>query len=210
MEDHYGILGISSTASQEEIKRAYRNLIKVWHPDICTRPNAHEQSIKIITAHKILSDPNTRRDYDYLRKQHQNARKHQTGTGDPARDGRFAQAQQKARQQAERSASKSLEDLLREAGRYIWQGEYSVRSQNYSFGSRLITGLKGFFLMVLIIVTFTGVAAPATIPLGIVVWQSLLRNGEFIGIGKLLSSTLMVTVFMLLFIIFIFQYALPH
>jgi hypothetical protein len=204
MEDHYAILDISPTASQEEIKRAYRNLIKVWHPDICTKPNAHEQSIKIITAHKILSDPNTRRDYDYLRKQHQSARNDRTSTGDPARDGRFARAQQEARQQAERAASKSLEDLLREAGRYIWQGEYSVRSQSYSFGSRLITGLKGIVLVALIITTFTGIAAPATIPLGIVVWQSLSRNGQFIGIGKLLSSTLMVAVFILLFIIFIY------
>lgn len=210
MEDHYAILGISPTASQEEVKRAYRDLIKVWHPDICTKPNAHEQSIKIITAHKILSDPNTRRDYDYVRQQHQNARTHRTSTGDSARDGRFARAQQEARQQAERSASQSLEDLLREAGRYIWQGEYSVRSQSYSFGSRLITGFKGFLLLLFIILTFTGVAAPATIPLGILVWQSLMRKGQFVGIGKLLSSTLMVTVFLLLLVIFIFHYAMPY
>ncbi len=57
MEDYYAILGVPPTASEEQIKQAYRRLIKVWHPDVCTKPNAHEQSVKIIEAHKILSDP---------------------------------------------------------------------------------------------------------------------------------------------------------
>lgn len=56
MKDYYTILGISRNASQEEIKHAYRNLAKKWHPDICKKPEAEERFKEINEAYEALSN----------------------------------------------------------------------------------------------------------------------------------------------------------
>ncbi|HRU39078.1 MAG TPA: DnaJ domain-containing protein, partial [Candidatus Goldiibacteriota bacterium] len=65
-EDLYAVLGISKTASQEEIKSAFRKLAKEYHPDIHQgdKKAAEEKFKKIAEAYKILSDPETRQKYD--------------------------------------------------------------------------------------------------------------------------------------------------
>lgn len=60
----YGILGIHRNASQDEIKSAYRRMVKQWHPDVCKEPNAQEVFIKIKEAHEILSNPIAKAKYD--------------------------------------------------------------------------------------------------------------------------------------------------
>jgi DnaJ-class molecular chaperone len=62
--DFYGILGISRTASEGEIKKAYRDLTKKWHPDINKSPEAHDKYTEINSAYEVLSDPDKRRKYD--------------------------------------------------------------------------------------------------------------------------------------------------
>jgi len=63
-EDYYEILDIPRDASVEEIKRAYRNLARRYHPDINKDPEAVEKFKKVSTAYKILSDPEKRKEYD--------------------------------------------------------------------------------------------------------------------------------------------------
>jgi hypothetical protein len=60
----YGVLGIHRTATLEEIKGAYRRMVKQWHPDVCKEPNAQEVFIKIKEAYEILSNPTTKAKYD--------------------------------------------------------------------------------------------------------------------------------------------------
>ena len=60
----YGILGVQRTVSDEEIKSAYRRMVKQWHPDVCKEPNAQDMFIKIKEAYELLSDPNKRARYD--------------------------------------------------------------------------------------------------------------------------------------------------
>lgn len=61
----YHDLGIEKGATQEEIKRAYRNLAKKYHPDKNRDdPNATEKFQKISHAYSILSDPAKRKNYD--------------------------------------------------------------------------------------------------------------------------------------------------
>ena len=62
--DYYKILGLQSTATKEEIKKAYRKLALVFHPDRNKSPNAHEKFIEINEAYLILFDDEAREKYD--------------------------------------------------------------------------------------------------------------------------------------------------
>ncbi len=62
--DFYEILGVQRTASDAEIKRAFRKLAQQWHPDVNTDPAAQERFKEINEAYQVLSDPDRRSRYD--------------------------------------------------------------------------------------------------------------------------------------------------
>jgi curved DNA-binding protein len=62
--DFYEILGVSRTATQDEIQRAYRKLARAHHPDVNRNPAAEDQFKDISEAYDVLADPETRRRYD--------------------------------------------------------------------------------------------------------------------------------------------------
>src|ERR687892_2646398 len=62
--DLYEVLGVSSDASPEEIKRAYRRLARQYHPDVSEDPEADRRFKEINLAYQTLSDPGKRRQYD--------------------------------------------------------------------------------------------------------------------------------------------------
>lgn len=65
MENYYEILEVNSTASAEDIKKSYRRLSKIYHPDANSGDkNAEERFKKISEAYSIISDPNKRNQYD--------------------------------------------------------------------------------------------------------------------------------------------------
>lgn len=74
-QDYYAILGVSKTATQEEVQRAYRKLARKYHPDINKASDAEEKFKQINEAYEVLGDPDKRARYD------------QFGSG---RDGQFA------------------------------------------------------------------------------------------------------------------------
>lgn len=63
-KDFYQILGVSKTASDAEIKSAYRKLARTHHPDIDKSAGAAEKFKEISEAYQILSNPEKRRMYD--------------------------------------------------------------------------------------------------------------------------------------------------
>ncbi|MCP1661990.1 MAG: molecular chaperone DnaJ [Methanocalculus sp. MSAO_Arc1] len=65
-ESYYEILGVPKNAPEKEIKRAYRNLARKYHPDVCKDEGAEERFKKINEAYSILSDADKRRQYDQL------------------------------------------------------------------------------------------------------------------------------------------------
>ena len=62
--NHYDILGVSRTASEDEIKKAYHKLAIKYHPDKNKEPGAEEKFKSIAGAYAILSDPVKRRNYE--------------------------------------------------------------------------------------------------------------------------------------------------
>ncbi len=64
-KDYYETLGVARNASPDEIKRAYRNLARRYHPDVADDKAAAERHFKEINeAYEVLSDPDKRAHYD--------------------------------------------------------------------------------------------------------------------------------------------------
>jgi molecular chaperone DnaJ len=63
-KDYYEVLGVSKTASQDEIKSAFRKLAKKYHPDVSKEENAAEKFKECQEAYAVLSDENKRKQYD--------------------------------------------------------------------------------------------------------------------------------------------------
>ena len=68
-KDFYAVLGVPSTATQDEIKKAYRKLAKKYHPDAnASDPKAAEKFKEISEANTVLSDAGKRKQYDEMRR----------------------------------------------------------------------------------------------------------------------------------------------
>ena len=66
-KDYYAILGVPRTASEDEIKKAFRKLARVHHPDVSRDKKGSEEKFKEINeAYEVLGNPENRRKYDTL------------------------------------------------------------------------------------------------------------------------------------------------
>ncbi|MCL2149954.1 MAG: J domain-containing protein [Dehalococcoidia bacterium] len=82
-KDYYNVLGISKTATDKEIKAAFRKLARKYHPDVNPGNKSAEEKFKEINqAHEVLSDPDKRQKYDQYGEQWQYA-DHFAGAGAP-------------------------------------------------------------------------------------------------------------------------------
>ena len=66
-KDYYSVLGVPRNATDDEIKKAFRKLARLYHPDVAKDKKGAEQKFKEINeANEVLSDPVKRRKYDEL------------------------------------------------------------------------------------------------------------------------------------------------
>lgn len=64
--DYYRVLEVEPTASDEELKKAYRRLIRLYHPDLNSDSDAENKLICVINAYQLLGNPKRRATYDAL------------------------------------------------------------------------------------------------------------------------------------------------
>ncbi|MGB3293081.1 MAG: DnaJ domain-containing protein, partial [Phormidesmis sp.] len=62
--NHYETLGIASSASQQQVKQAYRQLAKQFHPDSANSESTHDKIAAVNAAYEVLGDTQERRQYD--------------------------------------------------------------------------------------------------------------------------------------------------
>ncbi|WP_421016388.1 DnaJ domain-containing protein, partial [Glaesserella parasuis] len=65
-KDYYSALGIERTASDDEVRKAYRKLARKYHPDVSKEPDAEQRMRDINEAKDVLGDKEKRAAYDAL------------------------------------------------------------------------------------------------------------------------------------------------
>ncbi len=187
IKNYYKILNVSRTASKEEIRSAYRKLVKVTHPDVNKAPDAKEKFQELLEAYEVLSNDEMRAKYDELirscmqkspnaRAQYQNFRQNE---------------QREARQKAQKYYYMSLDEVLSAFASTLLHGEKAAKVQLNTKVYHIL-GLRVLFCWGLIAMMGTVVLTiPAIILISHVI-KGFFYNGTFVGIIPIVKGFLLV------------------
>jgi len=140
-KDYYNTLGVSKTATEGEIKTAYRKLARRYHPDVNKDPKAEDKFKEVNEAYQVLSDPEKRKKYDQFGSEWQ---RYQSSGGQPGGFdwGRWQQAPQGGQPGYRTVSQEEFSDMFGGPGGFsdffntlFGQGGFSA-GQTYSRTSR--------------------------------------------------------------------------
>ncbi len=100
MKNHYEVLGVASEATDQQIKSAYRQLARQFHPDVNAAPGAQEKFLAIKESYETLTDPEKRRRHDQALNLHGHLRR--KAEEEDEAELRAARARAKARAEEEK------------------------------------------------------------------------------------------------------------
>ncbi|MFM7770762.1 MAG: J domain-containing protein [Bacteroidota bacterium] len=136
MKNYYAVLGIQSSASEAEIKKAYRDGCKKYHPDLNAHPDAHLMFIEIHEAYEFLCDETNRRLY------------HRSISSDHKRQGN-QQKYQNWQQQKSREAQKRATYYAQQDFESFKKSKYYKLASNINLGYNLL--FLGLCLMIIVV-----------------------------------------------------------
>ena len=167
--DYYKILGIDKTASEEDIKKAYRKLARKLHPDLNPDDKqAHQKFQQINEANEVLSDPEKRKKYDTYGKDWQHADQFEQQKKSRAQSQTHSQGGQQFYDGNDEDFSSFFESMFGGSGR---RSQAKFRGQDYN--AELKMNLTDALLTHQQVLTVNGKQIRITIPAGV-------ENGQVI------------------------------
>jgi len=173
--DYYKILGISKTATEKEIKTAYRKLARKYHPDVNPDNKEAEKKFKEINeANEVLSDPENRKKYDKYGKDWKQGEDYEKAQ---------QQQQRKAQHQSGQQGFSNEEysdffESMFGGGRSSYSQGRSPKFKGQDYNAELHLNLKDVYTTQQQVLTVNGKKIRLTIPAGV-------ENGQVIKIkGK--------------------------
>jgi len=175
--DYYKILGITKSASDKDIKSAYRKLARKYHPDL--NPDNKEAELRfkeINEANEVLSDPENRKKYDKYGKDWKHGGEYEKAQQQQSRQQSHYQSSQRGQQEFyENDYSDFFESMFGGQGRSSNQGHFQkFKGQDYH--SELHLDLKEVYTSNAKILTINNKNIRLTIPAGV-------ENGQIIKIS---------------------------
>ena len=173
--DYYQILGISKSATDKDIKNAYRKLARKFHPDV--NPNdkdAQKKFQEINEANEVLSDPEKRKKYDQFGKDWKHADQFQSsGQGRPG-PGRGAEEQNYSGTFSDQDFSDFFSSMFGKSGKQGRQTNF----KGQDFNAELRLNLKDVYTTQKQTLTVNGKNIRLTIPAGIENGQTIRIKGH--------------------------------
>ena len=183
--DYYGVLGVSKTATQDEIKKAFKKLARKYHPDLNPNdPNAKQKFQEINEANEVLGDPEKRKKYDAYGENWKHAdefeaqkQRYQQSNGTNASFGSSGSSHFSSNFTGEHGDfSDFFEELFGKGNRYSHQSSGVFKGQDYN--AELHLNLRDAAVTHKQILDVNGKKIRITVPAGIADGQTIKLNGQ--------------------------------